>query len=140
MDEMMTLTKTDLQTLESLAKRYVRFDLEIAIKKEELKLREEDQNIGGGKANIVGRPVEMQVIREQSSEFIVQRQKWKVGIETAFLLQTAEVQNILRAKLWGEERHLSWEEVGERHGMSKTTIYRVRYYFLQRFGEIIGYC
>lgn len=140
MDEMMTLTKSDLQGLENLAKRYVRYDLEIAIKKEELKLREEDQNIGGGKANIVGRPVEIQVIREQSCEFIIQRQKWKKGIEAAFLEQTLEVQEILRAKLWGEERHLSWEEVGERHNMSKTTIYRVRYFFLHRFGEHIGYC
>lgn len=140
MDGMDGLSKVDLIVLENIVKRYVKLDLEIAIKKEELKMREEDENIGGGKANIVGRPVELQVVREQSCEFIFMRQKWKKYIEETFNEQTPEVQAILRAKFWGEERHLSWEECGQRHGMSKTTIYRVRYFFLLGFAEKTGFC
>lgn len=62
----MELNSTDLKWLEDKFKRYNSLDREIAIRKEEVKLREPDNNIGGGKVNFISLPVESQVIREMS--------------------------------------------------------------------------
>ncbi len=56
---------------------YPNYNKEIAIRKEELKMKEVDENIGGGKGNIRSNPVESQVIKELSDPYIINRQLWK---------------------------------------------------------------
>ena len=50
---------------------YHAYNKEIAIRKEELKLREVDENIGGGRSNIMSNPIESQVIKEMSDPYIM---------------------------------------------------------------------
>lgn len=133
------LSRDDLVWLENKFYRYNQLDREIAIRKEELKLKEVDDNIGGGKSNIAGRPIESQVIKEQSDNFIMIRQKWKKSIQEVYATSNEDIKIIIQRKYWGEDKYMNWEDIGKIHNMSKTQVYRVRYHILEKFAKLIGY-
>lgn len=133
------LSKDDLKWLEDKFERYKQLDKEIAIRKEELKMKETDENIGGGKSNTVSSPVEIQVIKEQSDPYIKTRLIWKQGIEKTYHESSEEVQQIINDKFWGDRSYLSWVAIGEDYYISKTQIYRLRYNVLETFAKKIGY-
>lgn len=133
------LSKDDLKWLEDKFERYKQLDKEIAIRKEELKMKETDENIGGGKSNTVSSPVEIQVIKEQTDPYIKTRLIWKDGIEKTYQESSEEVQQIINDKFWGDRSYLSWVAIGEDYYISKTQIYRLRYNVLEKFAKKIGY-
>ncbi len=133
------LSKYDLWWLEDKFARYRQLDREIAVRKDELKKTNEDENIGGGKSNVPCNPIESQVVREQSDEFILTRQKWKKGIRNVHESCTDLEKSILVTKFWSNQNYLSWEEVGKIHHISKTTAYDVRYSIMERVAKEIGY-
>lgn len=139
MRDIFELNSTDLKWLEDKFKRYNQLDREIAIRKEELKLREPDNNTGGGKANFISLPVESQVIKEMSDPFIMQREMWKGAINRTVNEQTEDVQILIRGKFWGEQNFMDWETIGELYGFSKSTVYRIRYKVMESFARNIGY-
>lgn len=133
------LSKHDLWWLEDKFRRYKQFDREIAIRKEEMKIKKVDENVGGGKSNTVSSPVENQVIKEQSDRYIINRQIWKKAIEDVYRNSTQDEQSILEEKFWSNQNYLSWQEVGERYHVSRTKVYEIRYSLLERFAKKIGY-
>lgn len=139
MRNMFELTRDDLVWLEDKFIRYNQLDREIAVRKEELKTREEDSNTGGGKTNIVGNPIESQIVKEQSDDFIITRQKWKRAIASVYDTSNDEVKSVITRKYWSSENYLTWEDIGKDHCMSKSQIYRLRYGILEKFAKLIGY-
>lgn len=139
MRNLFELSRDDLCWLEDKFQRYNQLDREIAIRKEELKVKEVDQNIGGGKSNVVGNPLETQIIKEQSDEFIVTRQKWKKAIQSVYQNSNEEIQSIITKKFWSDDSYMNWEIIGREHHMSKSQIYRIRYLILEKFASQIGY-
>lgn len=133
------LSKNDLGWLEDKFRRYNQLDKEIAIRKEELKMKQPDENIGGGKTNIPSSPVENKVLKELSDPYILNRQQWKEAIDKVYSKCTTEEQKILKLKFWNNTNYYSWTHVADECHMSKTKIYEVRYSILQRFAKEIGY-
>ena len=139
MRNMFELSRDDLVWLEDKFYRYNQLDREIAVRKEELKAKEDDANIGGGKSNLTGNPIESQIVKEQSDPFIITRQKWKEAIEKIYSNSSEEVQTIIFQKYWGTDCYMNWEIIGKEYGMSKSRVYRLRYNILESFAKIIGY-
>lgn len=139
MRSILNLDSNDLKWLEDKFERYHRLDREIAIRKEELKLREDDQNIGGGKSNVVGNPIESQIIKEQTDPFIMQREAWKKGIKQTLDKQNEDVQAMIQDKFWGENSYMDWTTIGELYKCSQSKTYRIRYKVLEEFAKNIGY-
>lgn len=139
MRSILSLDSNDLKWLEDKFERYHQLDREIAIRKEELKLREDDQNIGGSKSNVVGNPIESQVIKEQSDPFIMQREMWKRGIDKTLRKQNADVKAMIQDKYWGENSYMDWTAVGKANCCSQSKVYRIRYKVLEQFAKEIGY-
>lgn len=133
------LSKSDLWWLEDKFIRYKQLDREIAIRKEELKIKQADENIGGGKSNTVSKPVEAQVLKALDDEYIREREKWKGAIKHVYNHCTEDERQILRDKFWSDTNYLSWQEVGEINYISRSKIYEIRYSILQRFAKKIGY-
>lgn len=117
---------------------YYEYNKEIAIRKEELKMREADENVGGGKSNIRGNPVESQVVKELSDPYIVNRQLWKRCIKETLDNQDDDVRQLMELKYWGADSWMDWVSFGTKHGYAKRTIYRVRQKVLLDFGRRIG--
>ena len=111
---------------------------EIAIRKEELKMREVDENIGGGKGNILSKPVEDQIIKELSDPYIVNRQLWKKCVLETLEEQDEDVRRLMELKYWGADSWMDWASFGKKHGYSKPTIYRIRQKVLFAFARKIG--
>lgn len=139
MRDIFELNSNDLKWLEDKFKRYHQLDREIAIRKEELKLREIDENIGGGKSNVVSSTVENQVIKEMTDPFINQREVWKRAVDKTIDEQNEKVKLLIQDKFWGEQNYMDWETIGEQHGFTKSTVYRIRYKVLETFAKKIGY-
>lgn len=133
------LTRDDLSWLEDKFMRYNQLDKEIAIRKEELKMKEEDENVGGGKSNVMNSPVESQVIKEQSDRYIRTRLIWKDAIQKVYNESSSDVQGIIEDKYWGDQSYQSWQAIGEQRYISKSQIYRVRYDILEKLAKEIGY-
>lgn len=117
---------------------YPNYNKEIAIRKEELKMKEADENIGGGKGNIRSNPVEQQVIKELSDPYIVNRQLWKKCIRETLEGQSSEIRMLMELKYWGEDSWMDWVSFGKKHGYARTPIYRIRQKVLSDFGRRIG--
>ena len=117
---------------------YPNYNIEIAIRKEELKMKEADENIGGGKGNIRSNPVEQQVIKELSDPYIVNRQLWKKCIKETLEGQSSEIRMLMELKYWGEDSWMDWVSFGKKHGYARTPIYRIRQKVLSDFGRRIG--
>ena len=117
---------------------YPNYNREIAIRKEELKMKEADENIGGGKVNIRSNPVEQQVIKELSDPYIVNRQLWKKCIKETLEGQSSEIRMLMELKYWGEDSWMDWVSFGKKHGYARTPIYRIRQKVLSDFGRRIG--
>lgn len=139
MRDIFDLNRTDLQWLEDKFMRYEQLDREIAIRKEELKIKEQDDNIGGGKSNIVTSALENQVVKEMSDPYIMQRDVWKKAIEKTYDAQSEEVKKIIYEKYWGKDSYRDWESLGEAMNHSKSKMYRIRYKVLETFAKKIGY-
>ena len=133
------LSKYDLWWLEDKFSRYNQLDKEIAIRKEELKIKQTDENIGGGKSNTVSSPVENEVLKALNDEYIREREKWKKAIDSVYKQSTETEQKIIRDKFWSDTNYLSWQEVGALNDKARTQIYEIRYSILQRFAKKIGY-
>ncbi|MGH1637367.1 hypothetical protein ABE949_19400 [Enterococcus avium] len=117
---------------------YPNYNREIAIRKEELKMKEADENIGGGNGNIRSNPVEQQVIKELSDPYIVNRQLWKKCIKETLEGQSSEIRMLMELKYWGEDSWMDWVSFGKKHGYARTPIYRIRQKVLSDFGRRIG--
>ncbi|MFC0232739.1 hypothetical protein ACFFIF_01895 [Vagococcus entomophilus] len=117
---------------------YHNYNREIAIRKLELAEREIDENVGGGKSNIVGNPVESKVIKEQSDPYILNRRLWKRAVEDTLEEQNSEVSKLIQLKYFGEDSWMDWRSFGVKHHYSTRTIYRIRQRVLLEFGRKIG--
>lgn len=139
MRDIFELNSNDLKWLEDKFKRYNQLDREIAIRKEELKIKEPDENIGGGKTNIISKTVENQVVKELSDPFIHQREMWKKSVKETIEEQSLEVQEMVVDKFFGENSYMDWVALGELHNCSQAKTYRIRYKVLETFAKKIGY-
>lgn len=139
MEHLFKLGTDDLSVLEKRFYRYQLLDREIAVRKEELRQKEPDENIGGGKPNTVSKTLEIQVIKEQSDPFIMERQKWKRAIDEVYDEGTELEREVMDVKFFSGQNYLSWRDVAEQVHYSKTKIYEVRYAILEKFARKIGY-
>lgn len=133
------LSREELSWLEDKFMRYKQLDKEIAVRKEELKMKQADDNKEGGKSNLPSAPVQSQVIKEQMDPYIRTRQTWKKAIEKVYSESSPEVQDIIRKKYWSDQSYQSWTDLGEAYYISKTQVYRLRYNVLEAFAKEIGY-
>lgn len=114
------------------------YNREIAIRKEELKLKEIDENYGGGRSSGVGNPVEREVLKYMSDPFINNREIWKKAIADTLNEQSLVIKQLMELKYWGEDSWMDWRSFGDAYGYSKTSIYRIRQKVLMEFGRKIG--
>lgn len=133
------LSKQDLWWLEDKFQRYKQMDKEIAIRKEELKIKQVDENIGGGKTNQISRPVENEVLKGINDPYIKTRELWKESIEKIYKESSEEVQKIVCEKYWSDKSYMSWSQIAKDNYISKSQVYRLRYDILERFAKEIGY-
>lgn len=127
-----------LDVLDEKFANYYKYNREIAIRKEELKMNEADENFGGGRSNIVNKTLENQVIKEMSDPYIYNRELWKKAIRETLEEQSKEVRELIEEKYWGPHSWMSWSDYAIEKNYSTASMYRMRQKVLMEFGRKIG--
>lgn len=127
-----------LDVLDEKFANYYKYNREIAIRKEELKMKEADENFGGGRSNIVNKTIENQVIKEMSDPYIYNRELWKKAIRETLEEQSKEVRELIEEKYWGPHSWMSWSDYAIEKNYSAASMYRMRRKVLMEFGRKIG--
>lgn len=134
----MSITKKQLAYLEELFADYESYDKKISLRKAELKIKEIDENVGGGRSSDVGRPVETQIICEMSDERLRFLERCKKGVEFTLNYFDEDVSQVIQSKFFENHGMLTWEEVAGKVFRGRTSVYRIRYMVLEVFGNYIG--
>lgn len=134
------LIKREKMYLELLLSRYYQYPKLIAMRRAELSVREVDENIGGGKSNIPGRPIENLVIKWTDDEYL-RRLEREYQALTDTLAQLGDSERRVIELWYFENQGLNtWEDVAAQTHYSKSRIYRIRDNVLEIFGNLAGIC
>ncbi len=129
------------RALENLDDRLFNFrDIESRINRRKYELehnRKPAENIGGGKANRISRPVEDIVIKWDEDSQLNNMYALKSAAETLVSQLNEEMYEIFAAR-WLDVNEPSWEEIAERLYMSRAKIYRKRQIILELFDKYSG--
>ena len=135
------MDKAELAYFEKLFKDYYTYDKKILLRKAELAVRENDENVGGGKSNIRAKTVENMVIKQLSDERLVFLENAKDAIE--YTLDVIEMINphfktLIVEKYFKNGGIETWEDVAKRVGWSTSQAYNIRYKTLEIFANKLG--
>ena len=135
------MDKAELAYFEKLFKDYYTYDKKILLRKAELAVRENDENVGGGKSNIRAKTVENMVIKQLSDERLVFLENAKDAIE--YTLNMVELINpqfktLVVEKYFKNGGIETWEDVAKRVGWSTSQAYNIRYKTLEIFANKLG--
>lgn len=121
--------------LKEVLREYPTFDKKIAERKESLLYpndRQTDENIGGGKGNTVGRPVEALGIKLAEDEIITSYREHKEAIEVSFKQVDVQIQEIISKRYF---HNLKQEEVSKACGVTIAMIRSAEKSFFNKLGK-----
>lgn len=136
----MSLTKRQLAYFEELMGDYYNYPKKISLRKAELAVREVDENIGGGKSNVMANAVENAIVKELSDDKLQFLCRTQEAIEYTFKGLNDDARKIIQCRFFENNGLNSWQTVAEICGYSVASVYRIRYTTLEVFGNRLGLC
>ncbi|MBS4762127.1 hypothetical protein KG089_05260 [Carnobacteriaceae bacterium zg-ZUI252] len=136
----MKISRSKLAELEELFLEYRTYDKKIALRKAELQIKERDENVGAGKTLNVSKVVENTVIKEMSDfhlQYLI-RCKDAVNYTVDYFKHNPMIAKVIKIKFFEFNGIKKWDEVAEECHVSQATIYRIRYWILEVFGNRLG--
>lgn len=125
-----------MKTLENILLNKSKYENEIIRRKAILKIKKENPT-PEIRVNNTQSPVENEVIKAMTDSYISNRHLWIKGIEELERSLDEKCREVYQYK-YIENPYIAWIDVGDELGYSKSTIYRMRYYILEKFNEFIG--
>lgn len=135
-----TLDREDLKKLEKYIKNVNQYRKLLKFRGYEIMENHEPENIGAGKSNLPGRPIEREVIKKLGDRRYNELDNIVSSVEK--LLDEADEETydiIVMAYYDMNTEHYTWEDIADRFYTSKTTILRRRATYLKRLAEIMDY-
>ena len=127
---MITIERHDIKKLEDYIKNIERYRRELKVREYELLENHEPENVGAGKSNIPGNPIERESIKKLSVK----------GVDKLIYESDEDTQDLMRLRYWECPIGCSeWEDIADYFGTSKTSILRRRDAMINRLAEFIGY-
>lgn len=136
----MTLSKRQLAYFEELFADYHNYQKKINLRKAELSIRELDENVGGGKSNIMSKSLEIQVIREMSDKKLQFLERAYNAITSIIEESSDDTLKVINCRFFQNNGLNSWSTVASILGISVKKVYQVRYQVLEKFGNKVGLC
>lgn len=100
--------------------------------------RETDENIGGGKSNIISSTVEVKAIRLVNDKRLNRMREVKQAIETIYRESSIEEKDLLEIYYFKSPRTLTIDGVAQELSVSRRTVFRLRSRLLNRFADELG--
>lgn len=135
----MQLSRYDLSYYERLFMDYHRYPTMIARRRAELSIREVDENVGGGKSNIMGKPVESLAVRCLTDKRLNFLENVQEAIHDTLEGLDENTFQIIDLRYFNANEY-SWKQVAKMFSYSPAQIYRIRYRVLETFANRAGFC
>ncbi|WDA68330.1 DUF722 domain-containing protein [Lactococcus lactis] len=132
------LSQNDLKIIENKLYLYKRIDNAIAVRKQELEVKENhDENIGGGRSNKISKPVEELVMKWQEDPQIQNFNNFRKLVDD-MLLELDDVNRLIFHYRWIDSNRYTWEEIADKCELKERQVYRKRRAILELYDEKSG--
>ena len=135
----MQLSRYDLSYYERLFMDYHKYPTLIANRRAVLSVREVDENVGGGKSNIMGKPVENLAVRYLTDKRLIFLQNVQESIHDTLNGLDENTRQIIELRYFNNDKY-NWRQVAKLFNYSQAQIYRIRYSVLEMFANRAGFC
>ena len=114
-------------------------DHKIAVRKLEISdVPNTDENVGGGRSNIVSKPTETTVARWDSDQRLNSLYAQKNAVENTLNMLDDDMERIFWLR-WARGSVNTWDAIAGKMHMSIKTIYRKRQRILEIFADFYGF-
>ena len=133
------LSNSQLKALDELLFDYVSIDHKIAVRKLEISdVPNTDENIGGGRSNVVSKPTENLVTKWDSDQRLNSLYAQKHAVESTLNVLDSDMTKIFWLR-WARGSVNTWEEIADKMTYDRSTIYRRRQRILEIFADFYGF-
>ena len=105
-----------------------------------MSIRELDENVGGGKSNIMGKPVENLAIKYMTDKKLIFLQNIYESIEKTLNSLDDNTREIVTARYFENDGLWTWSQIAQEYHYASSQIYRIRYRVLEMFANYVGLC
>ena len=118
---------------------YPRYPTLITKRRAELSIREVDENVGGGKSNVMGKPVENLAVRYLSDKRLLFLQNVQDSIRDTLDGLDDNTRKLIELRYFNNDEY-NWKQVAKLFSYSPAQVYRIRYRVLETFANRVGLC
>ena len=137
---MITIERHDIKEVRRLYQEHRTLQTRVKSREYELLENHEPENVGAGKSNIPGNPIERESIKKLSDNRYNNLRNIVKGVDKLIYESDEDTQDLMRLRYWECPIGCSeWEDIAEYFGTSKTSILRRRDAMINRLAEFIGY-
>jgi RinA family phage transcriptional activator len=101
--------------------------------------QEQDENIGGGKANTVGSPTERIATRLTTSKQLNYLTEIVDAIERVYNALPNDYQKLVRLRYWNKNKNVTWDNIASELHVSERQSRRWRTEIIQATAELLGW-
>ncbi len=137
---MITIERHDIKKLEEYIRHIERYRKELKVCEYELLENHEPENVGAGKSNLPGNPIERETIKKLSDKRYVTLSNIVNGVDRLVSEADEDTLDLINKRYW--ECPIGcyhWEDLADYFGTNKTSILRRRNAMIEKLADYIGY-
>lgn len=136
---MQTLERHDIKKLEGYIKNIKQYRKDLKFRGYEILENHDLENIGAGKSNMPGNPIEREVLKRFNDKKYNNLDNIVSSVEKLIANVDDETLEIMKMKYWNELDEYSWEDIADELFISRRTLGRRRDKWLLLLAEYMDY-
>lgn len=136
---MQTLERHDIKKLEGYIKNIKQYRKDLKFRGYEILENHDPENIGAGKSNMPGNPIEREVLKRFNDKKYNNLDNIVSSVEKLIANVDDETLEIMKMKYWSDLDEYSWDDIADELFISRRTLGRRRDKWLLLLAEYMGY-
>ncbi|WP_336832975.1 transcriptional regulator [Staphylococcus pseudoxylosus] len=136
---MQTLERHDIKKLEGYIKNIKQYRKDLKFRGYEILENHDPENIGAGKSNMPGNPIEREVLKRFNDKKYNNLDNIVSSVEKLIANVDDETLQIMKMKYWSDLDEYSWDDIADELFISRRTLGRRRDKWLLLLAEYMGY-
>lgn len=138
--QMIELSRLDRKKLEEYISNFELYKRELRFTEYLIMENHEPDNLEGGQSNMVGRPVEAEVIKKNEDKKYRHLNDVVSGVQRLYDNSDLDTQELIRLRYWDcPINACEWKDIANHFCVSEAVIYRRRAAMLNELAKNIGY-
>lgn len=137
---MQTLERHDIKKLEGYIKNIKQYRKDLKFRGYEILENHDPENIGAGKSNMPGNPIEREVLKRFNDKKYNNLDNIVSSVEKLIANVDDDSLDAMKLKYWNEQgAYLTWEDVANEYNMSRTAMTNRRNAWLMMLADYMDY-